>query len=92
MVVGSAMCTGAPTNAYGLLLLGRALQGVAASGLSVLCRTILADGVSLQENAKSWAIFAAVGGFAYGLGPVIGGSSFACPLFLMPGGKEGNKR
>ncbi|KAK3186099.1 hypothetical protein K4F52_005089 [Lecanicillium sp. MT-2017a] len=73
MLIGSALCTGAPTNAYGVLLLGRAFQGISASGLSVLTRTILADKVSLQESAKSWSIFAAVGGFSYGLGPVVGG-------------------
>ncbi|OAA76681.1 Major facilitator superfamily domain, general substrate transporter [Akanthomyces lecanii RCEF 1005] len=72
MVVGSALCTGAPTGAYAVLLLGRALQGISASGLSVLTRTILADKVSLEESAKSWAIFSIVGGFAYGLGPVVG--------------------
>lgn len=75
MLIGSALCTAAPTNAYGVLLLGRAFQGISASGLSVLTRTILADKVSLQESAKSWAIFATVGGFSYGLGPVVGGKA-----------------
>lgn len=73
MLIGSAMCTGAPTNAFPLLLLGRALQGVAAAGLEVLVQTILADKVSLQENAKNWSIFAFVSGVSYALGPVIGG-------------------
>lgn len=81
MVVGSALCTGAPTGVYAVLLLGRALQGISASGLSVLTRTILADKVSLEESAKSWAIFSIVGGFAYGLGPVVGGMlSFFSPM------------
>lgn len=75
MLIGSGLCTGAPTNAYGVLLLGRAFQGISASGLSVLTRTILADKVSLQESAKSWAIFAVVGGLSYGIGPVVGGKS-----------------
>ncbi|OAA59261.1 Major facilitator superfamily domain, general substrate transporter [Cordyceps fumosorosea ARSEF 2679] len=73
MVVGSTLCTAAPTSAYAVLLLGRALQGVAASGLGVLTRTVLADSVSLEESAKSWAILSIVGGVSYGLGPVIGG-------------------
>lgn len=77
MLVGSAMCTSAPTNAYPLLLLGRALQGIAASGLNVLTRTILADGLSLQESAKNWALFALVGGLSYALGPVAGGGYYA---------------
>lgn len=74
ILIGSAMCTGAPTNAFPLLLLGRALQGVAAAGLEVLVQTILADKVSLQENAKNWSIFAFVSGVSYALGPVIGGA------------------
>ncbi|XP_044716474.1 major facilitator superfamily domain-containing protein [Hirsutella rhossiliensis] len=73
MLIGSALCTGAPTSAYGLLLLGRGFQGVASAGLNVVVRTILADRVTLQENAKNWAIFTLVGGISYALGPVIGG-------------------
>ncbi|KAF4973410.1 hypothetical protein FSARC_304 [Fusarium sarcochroum] len=73
MLIGSALCTGAPTNAFPVLLLGRAFQGIAAAGLNVVVRTILADKVSLQENAKNWAIFSLVAGISYGLGPVIGG-------------------
>lgn len=81
MLVGSAMCTGAPTDAYPLLLLGRALQGIAASGLNVLTRTILADGLSLQESAKNWALFALVGGLSYALGPLAGGVYFFQAFF-----------
>jgi MFS family permease len=73
ILVGSAMCTGAPTNAFPLLLLGRALQGVAPAGLEVLVQTILADKVSLQENAKDWTIFALVSGVSFAMGPVVGG-------------------
>ncbi|EQK99791.1 hypothetical protein G6O67_002732 [Ophiocordyceps sinensis] len=73
MLIGSALCTGAPKKAYGLLLLGRGFQGVASAGLNVVVRTILADRVTLRENAKNWAIFALVGGMSYALGPVVGG-------------------
>jgi MFS family permease len=73
MLIGSALCTGAPTDAFPVLLLGRGIQGMAAAGLSVVVRTILSDRVSLQENAKNWAIFSFVGGISYALGPVIGG-------------------
>ncbi|CAF3553300.1 hypothetical protein SNK04_000990 [Fusarium graminearum] len=73
MLIGSALCTGAPTTAFPVLLLGRGFQGLAAAGLNVIVRTVLADKVSLQENAKNWAIFSLVGGISYGLGPVIGG-------------------
>lgn len=73
MLVGSALCTGAPTNAFGAFLLGRALQGVACAGLNTIIRVILADKVTLKENAKNWSLFAMTGGICWGLGPVIGG-------------------
>lgn len=73
MIIGSALCTGAPTSAFPVLLLGRGFQGLAAAGLNVVIRTILADKVSLQENAKNWAIFSLVAGVSYALGPVLGG-------------------
>lgn len=73
MTVGSALCTGAPTSAYPVLLLGRGFQGVACAGISVLVRTIISDKVSLQENAKNWSFFAITGGCSYAIGPVIGG-------------------
>jgi len=31
MMIGSALCTGSPTNAYAVLLLGRAFQGIASA-------------------------------------------------------------
>lgn len=73
MMIGSALCTGAPTSAFPMLLVGRSLQGIAAAGINVSCRVILADKVSLTENAKNWAVFSLIGGASYGLGPVIGG-------------------
>ncbi|CAI4212525.1 unnamed protein product [Parascedosporium putredinis] len=73
MLVGSALCTAAPTNAFGLLLFGRAVQGIACAGLDVVIRVILADKVSLRESATNWTIFSTVGGISYGLGPIVGG-------------------
>ncbi|KAJ5912356.1 hypothetical protein N7504_001239 [Penicillium tannophilum] len=73
MVVGSAICTGSPTSTFGVLLFGRALQGVGAAGVNISVRTILADGVSLSEYAVNWTIFALVSGIGFSIGPVIGG-------------------
>ncbi|KAI0843287.1 MFS general substrate transporter [Hypoxylon sp. FL0890] len=73
MLVGSALCVGAPTDAFGAFLLGRALQGVGCAGINTIIRVILADKVTLKENAKNWSLFALTGGLCYGLGPVIGG-------------------
>lgn len=73
-LVGSALCTAAPApGAFGLFLLGRAVQGVGCAGISVVVRTVLADRVPLREYARVWALFALVGGAAYALGPVVGG-------------------
>ncbi|ROV94334.1 hypothetical protein VMCG_08659 [Cytospora schulzeri] len=73
MTIGSALCTGAPTSSFPVLLLGRGFQGVACAGISVLVRVIIADKVTLQENAKNWSFFALTGGLSYAIGPVIGG-------------------
>ena len=73
MMVGSAICTGAPTSAFGVLLLGRALQGVGAAGVGIGVRTVLADRVSLADYALNWTIFSLVATFSFSIGPVIGG-------------------
>ncbi|KAJ5818930.1 Major facilitator superfamily domain general substrate transporter [Penicillium riverlandense] len=73
MMVGSAICTGAPTSVYGVLLLGRALQGVGAAGVNISIRTILADRVSLRDYALNWTIFSLVASISFSIGPVIGG-------------------
>ncbi|KAK5662525.1 hypothetical protein OQA88_8437 [Cercophora sp. LCS_1] len=73
MTIGSAICTGAPTSAFGVLLLGRALQGVGAAGVNICVRTILADRVDLAEYAKNWTIFALISAVGFAVGPVAGG-------------------
>lgn len=73
MLVGSALCSGAPLTAFPMFLVGRALQGVSCAGINILTHAILADRVSLKENAKNNTIFALVGGVGYAVGPVIGG-------------------
>lgn len=82
-LVGGAVCTGTPTSSFALLLFGRALQGIGCAGMNVVVRAIVADRVSLREDAKNWSIFSLVGGSAYAVGPVIGGarvfvSAFEC--------------
>jgi MFS family permease len=73
MLIGSALCAGSPVTAFPMLLLGRALQGLGCAGLNIVTRTVLADKVSLQENAKNNTIFTLVGGISYGIGPTLGG-------------------
>ncbi|KAL6352023.1 hypothetical protein LRP88_14836 [Fusarium phalaenopsidis] len=71
-IVGGALCTGAPTNAFPMLLFGRALQGIGCAGINVVVRAIVADKVSLQEDAKNWSIFSMVAGSSYSVGPHAG--------------------
>jgi hypothetical protein len=71
MVIGSTLCAAAQT--WGMLLFGRALQGLSAAGIMNIIKIILADKVSLKENAKNNTIFALVGGTSYSIGPIIGG-------------------
>jgi MFS family permease len=73
MLIGSAICTGAPLDAFPALLLGRAIQGIACAGITVIVRVILADKVSLRESSVNWTIFSFVSGIAFGIGPVVGG-------------------
>ncbi|KAK3385691.1 major facilitator superfamily domain-containing protein [Podospora didyma] len=73
MTIGSAICTGALNTAFGVLLLGRALQGVGAAGVNICVRTILADRVDLAEYAKNYTLFAILAAVSFSIGPVAGG-------------------
>lgn len=73
MLIGSAICTGAPTSAFPALLVGRALQGVGAAGVNISVRVILADKVSLAEYALNWTVFSLFAAVGYTIGPVAGG-------------------
>ncbi|KZF21408.1 major facilitator superfamily transporter MFS-1 [Xylona heveae TC161] len=70
-VVGSTLAAAAQT--WGMLLLGRALQGVSAAGLLNVVQICLSDRVSLKDNAKNNTIFSLVSGISYSIGPVVGG-------------------
>jgi MFS family permease len=73
MLIGSALCAGSPVTAFPMLLFGRALLGMGCAGLNIIVRTVLADKVTLAEQAKNTTIFTLVGGIGYGIGPTIGG-------------------
>lgn len=70
-LVGSTLCAAA--QSWGMLLLGRALQGTGSAGTMNVVMIILADKVSLRENAKNNSIFAFIAGVGYAVGPEIGG-------------------
>ncbi|KAH8731040.1 major facilitator superfamily domain-containing protein [Phaeosphaeriaceae sp. PMI808] len=71
IMVGSILCAAA--QSWGMLLLGRALQGLGAAGIMSLSRIILSDGATLAENARNNSILSMISGVSYAVGPVIGG-------------------
>lgn len=72
-LIGAALCSGAPVTAFPMLLVGRALQGIGCAGVLITTKIILADKVSLKENARNNTTFTIVAGIGYGVGPVLGG-------------------
>ncbi|KAF9695763.1 hypothetical protein EKO04_005898 [Ascochyta lentis] len=72
IMVGSALCAGAQT--WGMLLVGRALQGLGAAGIMNLSRIILADnGATLAQISRNNSTLSLISGISYGVGPVVGG-------------------
>lgn len=71
LTIGSILCAAAPV--WAVLLLGRALQGIGAAGMTNVSMIILADQVSLKEQAINTSIFQLLNGIGYSVGPVIGG-------------------
>ena len=52
----------ATAQSWGMLLLGRALQGLGAAGIMSLSRIILSDGATLAENAWNNSLLSLVSG------------------------------
>lgn len=71
IMIGSVLCAAA--QSWGMLLLGRALQGLGAAGIMSLSRIILSDGATLAENARNNSVLSIISGVSYAVGPVIGG-------------------
>jgi len=72
-LLGAVLAAAAPTSAFSMLCIGRALQGAGCAGLLIITKMILADKVSLKENAKNNSMFTIFAAIGYGVGPVIGG-------------------
>ncbi|KAF1835497.1 hypothetical protein BDW02DRAFT_495830 [Decorospora gaudefroyi] len=77
ITIGSVLCAAA--QSWGMLLMGRALQGLGAAGIMNLSRIILSDGATLAENSRGNSILSLISGcryasrYRYGVGPVVGG-------------------
>lgn len=60
IMIGSVLCASAQT--WGMLLIGRALQGLGAAGIMNLSRIILSDGTTLAENSSGISILSLISG------------------------------
>ncbi|KZP01204.1 MFS general substrate transporter [Calocera viscosa TUFC12733] len=71
-IIGSAICTG--SQGITPLIIGRAITGIGAGGLTSLARIILSDSGNLRDNNTQAAILSLLYGIGYSVGPIIGGS------------------
>jgi MFS family permease len=69
MTLGGVLCASAP--AWPVLVLVRAIQGVGKAGMSTCSLVILAEKVSLTEQAFNTSIFHFLIGIAYATGPLV---------------------
>lgn len=70
--LGSGICGGASTG--GMLIAGRAVQGIGSGGILLMNNVIVSDLVPLRERGKYTAIVLAIFGIGTSLGPFIGGA------------------
>ncbi|KAI0106402.1 MFS general substrate transporter [Nemania sp. FL0031] len=71
-VLGSGICGGATSG--GMLIAGRAVQGVGSGGIIMVSSIIVSDLVPLRERGNMSAILISIFGIGSALGPFIGGA------------------
>ena len=71
-MVGSLVC--ALATSIGMLIAGRAIQGLGAGGLVILVNIVIGDLFPLRIRGGFYAIIGAVWAIASAIGPIIGGS------------------
>ncbi|KAK3695994.1 hypothetical protein LTR37_018212 [Vermiconidia calcicola] len=72
-IIGSALCAGSPVSNFPMLLAGRGIEGAGSAGLLILAKVILADKVSLKDNAANNSVFTLVASVGFCIGPIVGG-------------------
>ncbi|KAI1374781.1 MFS general substrate transporter [Hypoxylon crocopeplum] len=70
-IIGSGLCGGARNP--GMLIGGRAIQGVGSGGINMIINVIISDLVPLRQRGNFSAIILAVYGIGTTLGPFLGG-------------------
>ncbi|GIV58442.1 MAG: MFS transporter [Rhodothermaceae bacterium] len=68
---GSLVVALAPT--FGVLLVGRALQGLAASGIFPVASAVVGDVFPPERRGRALGVLGAVFGLAFIIGPILGG-------------------
>lgn len=71
-MLGSGICGGATTG--GMLIAGRAVQGIGSGGIIMVSSTIISDLVPLRQRGNVSAILMSLFGIGSALGPFIGGA------------------
>ncbi|KAI0382375.1 MFS general substrate transporter [Hypomontagnella monticulosa] len=71
-MLGSGVCGGAATS--GMLIAGRAVQGVGSGGIIMVSSIIISDLVPLRQRGNVSAILMSIFGIGSALGPFIGGA------------------
>ena len=69
--VGSLVVALAPS--FGLLLAGRALQGISAGGIFPVASAVIGDTFPLEKRGSALGMIGAVFGLAFIVGPILGG-------------------
>ncbi len=67
---GSAMCAAAPS--FGVLLVGRSLQGLAAGGIFPVASAVVGDVFPAERKGFALGMIGAVWGLAFLIGPILG--------------------
>jgi MFS family permease len=81
LCIGSVLCAATPV--WGVLLLGRALQGVGTAGVSNIVMIILADSVTLKEQAVNTSIFQLLNGIGYSEWSTASGLRKSCQVSVL---------
>jgi len=72
-VFAAGSVVGALADSIGLLIAGRAIQGLGAAFVLPATLSIVTNAFPREERTKAIAVWTAVGGMGIGLGPAIGG-------------------
>ncbi len=71
--LGSLVVALAPTNLFGVVLAGRALQGFGAGGIFPVASAVIGDTFPPEKRGSALGLIGAVFGLAFLVGPILGG-------------------